>query len=124
MINRIRNVLLLSLGSLLLSSCASFNLFKDKVKEVEVQTIEVERQKLNLKVPSPVNLEETKWIVITPSNVEEVWKLLKNDKKDIVLFGLTDDEYQTLSVNLTKLRNIIEQQRIILFKYKEYYDRK
>ena len=122
MVNRILNVLLLSIGLLLLSSCASFNLFKDKVKEVEVQTTEVERQKLNLKVPSPVNLEETKWIVITPSNVEEVWKLLKNDKKDIVLFGLTDDEYQTLSVNLTKLRNIIEQQRIILFKYKEYYE--
>ena len=122
MVNRILNVLLLSIGLLLLSSCASFNLFKDKVKQVEVQTTEVERQKLNLKVPSPVNLEETKWIVITPSNVEEVWKVLKNDKKDIVLFGLTDDEYQTLSLNLTKLRNIIEQQRIILFKYKEYYE--
>ena len=121
--NQIRNVLLLSIGSLLLSSCASFSLFnKDKVKEVEVQTVEVEREKLNLKVPSPIELLDPSWIIIHPDNMEEVWKKLKEDKKDIVLFGLTDEGYQALSVNLTKLRNIIEQQRIILFKYKKYYE--
>ena len=121
--NQIRNVLLLSLGSLLLSSCASFSLFgKDEVKKVEVQTKAVEREKLNLKVPSPVDLLDPSWIIIHPGNAEEVWNLLKDNKKDIVLFGLTDDGYKELSINLTKLRNIIEQQRIILFKYKKYYE--
>ena len=121
--NQIRNVLLLSIGSLLLSSCASFSLFnKDKVKEVKVETVEVQREKLNLKVPSPIELLDPSWIIIHPGNAEEVWKVLKNDKKDIVLFALTDEGYQSLSVNLTKLRNIIEQQRIILFKYKKYYE--
>ena len=123
MVNQIRNVLLLSLGSLLLSSCASFNLFgKDKVKELEVKTIKVERQKLNLQLPNPVQLEEPGWIIIHPGNVEKVWEIMKESKDDVVLFGLTDEGYQTLSVNLTKLRDIIEQQRIILFKYKEYYE--
>ncbi len=121
--NQIRNVLLLSIGSLLLSSCASFSLFsKDKVKEVKVETVEVEREKLNLKVPSPIELLDPSWIIIHPGNAEEVWEVLKDDKKDIVLFALTDDGYKALSVNLTKLRNIIEQQRIILFKYKKYYE--
>ena len=123
MVNRIQNVLLLSLGSLLLSSCASFSLFgKDKVKKLEVQTKQVERQKLNLKAPSPVELEDPNWIIIHPGNVEQVWKYMEENKDDIVLFGLTDEGYQTLSVNLTKLRNIIEQQRIILLKYKNYYE--
>ncbi len=121
--NQIRNVLLLSIGSLLLSSCASFSLFnKDKVKEVKVETVEVERQKLNLKTPLPIELLDPSWIIIHPSNAEDVWEVLKDDKKDIVLFALTDEGYQALSVNLTKLRNIIEQQRIILFKYKKYYE--
>ena len=121
--NQIRNVLLLSIGSLLLSSCASFSLFnKDKVKEVKVETVEVERQKLNLKTPLPIELLDPSWIIIHPSNAEDVWEVLKDDKKDIVLFALTDEGYQSLSVNLTKLRNIIEQQRIILFKYKKYYE--
>ena len=123
MVNRIQNVLLLSLGSLLLSSCASFSLFgKDEVKKLEVQTKQVERQKLNLKAPSPVELEDPNWIIIHPGNVEQVWKYMEENKDDIVLFGLTDEGYQTLSVNLTKLRNIIEQQRIILLKYKKYYE--
>ena len=121
--NQIRNVLLLSIGSLLLSSCASFSLFnKDKVKEVKVETVEVKREKLNLKTPLPIELLDPSWIIIQPSNAEEVWEVLKDDKKDIVLFALTDEGYQSLSVNLTKLRNIIEQQRIILFKYKKYYE--
>ncbi len=121
--NQIRNVLLLSIGSLLLSSCASFSLFnKDKVKEVKVETVEVEREKLNLKTPLPIELLDPSWIIIHPSNAEDVWEVLKDDKKDIVLFALTDEGYQALSVNLTKLRNIIEQQRIILFKYKKYYE--
>ena len=121
--NQIRNVLLLSIGSLLLSSCASFSLFnKDKVKEVKVETVEVKREKLNLKAPLPIELLDPSWIIIHPSNAEEVWEVLKDDKKDIVLFALTDEGYQSLSVNLTKLRNIIEQQRIILFKYKKYYE--
>lgn len=123
MVNRIQNVLLLSLGSLLLSSCASFSLFgKDEVKKLEVQTKQVERQKLNLKAPSPVELKDPNWIIIHPGNVEQVWKYMEENKDDIVLFGLTDEGYQTLSVNLTKLRNIIEQQRIILLKYKNYYE--
>ena len=123
MVNRIQNVLLLSLGSLLLSSCASFSLFgKDEVKKLEVQTKQVERQKLNLKAPLPVELEDPNWIIIHPGNVEQVWKYMEENKDDIVLFGLTDEGYQTLSVNLTKLRNIIEQQRIILLKYKNYYE--
>ena len=121
--NQIRNVLLLSIGSLLLSSCASFSLFnRDKVKEVKVETVAVEREKLNLKTPLPIELLDPSWIIIHPSNAEDVWEVLKNDKKDIVLFALTDEGYQALSVNLTKLRNIIEQQRIILFKYKKYYE--
>ena len=121
--NQIRNVLLLSIGSLLLSSCASFSLFnKDKVKEVKVETVEVEREKLNLKTPLPIELLDPSWIIIHPSNAEDVWEVLKDDKKDIVLFALTDEGYQALSVNLTNLRNIIEQQRIILFKYKKYYE--
>ena len=121
--NQIRNVLLLSIGSLLLSSCASFSLFgKDEVKKLEVQTKAVEREKLNLPFPSHVELLDPSWIIIHPSNAEEVWEILKDDKKDIVLFALTDDGYKELAINLTKLRNIIEQQRIILFKYKKYYE--
>tara|TARA_R100001086_G_scaffold69838_1_gene33290 strand:- start:120 stop:446 length:327 start_codon:yes stop_codon:yes gene_type:complete len=108
---------------LLLSSCASFSLFgKDEVKKVEVQTKAVEREKLDLPFPSPVELEKPDWIIIHPGNVEEVWKYMKENQNDIVLFGLTDEGYETLSINLTKLRDIIEQQRIILFKYKKYYE--
>ena len=95
---------------------------KDEVKKLEVQKKAVEREELNLPYPSPDELKKPDWIIIHPGNVEEVWKYMKDNQNDIVLFGLTDEGYETLSINLTKLRDIIEQQRIILFKYKKYYE--
>jgi hypothetical protein len=39
-----------------------------------------------------------------------------------VLFGLTDDGYETLSLTMAELRNFIAQQRAVTTKYREYYE--
>lgn len=108
---------------LLLNGCASFSLFgSSKVKPVTVETKAVERTPLNLKDPSPLKPQKIEWVVITPENSEEVWAKLKNQKKDLVLFGLTDDGYEDISINMMEIRNFIDKQRTIIIKYKEYYE--
>ena len=62
------------------------------------------------------------WVIITPENAEEVWKKLKEENTDLVLFGLTDDGYEQLSITMAEIRNFIAQQRTIIIKYKEYYE--
>tara|TARA_R110002096_G_scaffold432540_3_gene649528 strand:+ start:251 stop:634 length:384 start_codon:yes stop_codon:yes gene_type:complete len=121
----IQNALLLCLITAL-SGCASFSLpffgKKSAARPVEIQTKAVEKQNLNLKTPDPLNLKDVEWIIVNKSNVEEVWKKLKKNEKDIVLFGITDDSYKELSVNLIKLRNLINTQRIVIMQYKKYYE--
>ena len=55
-------------------------------------------------------------------NVEEVFNRLKESKADPVLFGLTDEGYEALSKNFAQIRHYIQQQKLILNKYREYYE--
>jgi hypothetical protein len=113
--------ILLLLPVLLLAGCASFG-WSPSVKPIEVQTKAVERTRLNLADPAPLQGRELTWIVITPENAEEVWKRLKEENTDLVLFAITDDGYEQLALTMAELRNFIASQRAIIVKYKEYYE--
>tara|TARA_R110000824_G_scaffold400925_1_gene609961 strand:+ start:619 stop:891 length:273 start_codon:yes stop_codon:yes gene_type:complete len=85
--------------------------------------VAVERIKLNIESPKPLQPEKIEWVVITPDNVDKVWKKLKKKNEDLVLFGLTDEGYEKLSINMAEIRNFINTQRIIILKYKGYYEK-
>ena len=108
---------------LLTSGCGVFNPFsRPDVKQVEIQTKAVERTRLNLKLPPPLEARVMDWYVVTPENIDEIWNKLKEQEKTLVLFALTDDGYEQLSLTIAEVRNIINSQRVILLKYKEYYE--
>jgi predicted GTPase len=75
-----------------------------------------------LPLPPPLKAREMQWFVVTPENIEQVWKRLEEEKVDLVLFALTDDGYQELAMTMAELRNHIASQRVIIVKYKEYYE--
>ena len=100
---------------LLLSGCAG-------VKTLSIFKEEVPRQELNLPKPTPLEMEEIYWHIITSENAEEVFAKLEKDGIDPVLFGLTDKDFEMLSKNFAKIRNQLMQTNELLDKYKEYYE--
>jgi hypothetical protein len=118
----VRQLLTLTLFLPLLSGCASFSLFGNKVKPVEIQTKAVERTPLNLREPTPLKPRGFEWVIITPENAEEVWAKLRDKNVDLVLIGLTDDGYEELAITMAEIRNFIVMQKEIILKYKEYYE--
>lgn len=114
--------LLILLTPLLISGCGLTSWFRDAVKPVEIQTKQVERTRLNLPEPTPLNAREVKWVIITPENASEVWKRLEEENSDMVLIGLTDDGYEQLALTMAEIRNMLAQQRTIILKYKDYYE--
>jgi hypothetical protein len=118
-----RHLLILTIFPFLISGCAFPSFFKKQVKEIEVKTQEVKRTHLNIKQPKPLSPQKIEWFVITPDNVDKVWEQLKKKDKDLVLFGLTDDGYERLSINMAEIRNFINTQRVIIIKYKDYYEK-
>ena len=109
-----------------LTGCATiFGLFgKEDVKPIEVVAKPVERAPLNIADPVPLSLKPFEWTIITKENASEVFKKLEANKDSVVLFGLTDDGYQQLSMTIAEMRTFIATQRQIIIKYKEYYEPK
>ena len=99
----------------LTTSCSS-------VKKLDIFKTEVPRQPLNLALPDPLKVEELKWYIINSENSAEVLDKIKKKGDDPDLFGLTDEGYETLSVNFAQIRAYILKQREIIKQYKEYYE--
>tara|TARA_B100000927_G_scaffold241343_1_gene202799 strand:+ start:31 stop:426 length:396 start_codon:yes stop_codon:yes gene_type:complete len=100
---------------LLLSGCSG-------VKELSIFKEEVPRAKLNLEKPSPLELENLQWIIITSENADEVFRKLEEKGIDPVLWGLTDKDFELLAKNFARIRNQLMVTNDLLDKYKEYYE--
>ena len=92
------------------------------VKQLEIFKQEVPRAKLNLEKPTPLELENLRWIIITSANAEEVFKKLEEQGIDPVLWGLTDKDFELLAKNFARIRNQLKITNDLLEQYKEYYE--
>jgi hypothetical protein len=101
--------------TIFLTSCSG-------VKQLSIFKEEVKRQELNLEKPTPLQLENLKWIIITSKNAEEVFKKLEEQGIDPVLWGLTDKDFELLAKNFARIRNQLKITNDLLDKYKEYYE--
>ena len=101
--------------TIFLTSCSG-------VKELSIFKEEVPRAKLNLEKPTPLQMEQIHWHIITSENAEEVFKKLEADGIDPVLWGLTDEDFELLAKNFAQIRNKMVETNAILDKYKEYYE--
>ena len=80
------------------------------------------RAQLNLEKPTPLQMEQLQWIIITSENAEEVFKKLEESGIDPVLWGLTDKDFELLAKNFARIRNQLKITNDLLDKYKEYYE--
>jgi|TARA_B110000444_G_scaffold199866_1_gene191324 hypothetical protein len=77
-----------------------------------------------LNTPTPLELENLRWIIITSDNADEVFKKLEEQGIDPVLWGLTDKDFELLAKNFARIRNQLVVTNKLLDKYKEYYEPK
>ena len=84
-------------------------------KKIKIFSVEKPREKLNYEMPTPLQMEEIKWIIITSKNADEVFQKLEEAGIDPVLIGITDKDFQVLASNLAQIRQKLQE-------YKKYYE--
>lgn len=84
----------------------------------------MEKTPLNLADPPPIRTKPIEWVIVTTENFEEVFKRLEAKGNNLVLFALTDEGYQQLALTMAEIKNLINTQRNIIIKYREYYETK
>ena len=108
-------VALLMIPLLGITGCAT-------TKTVKVLSEPVNSVALNPPNIRDLELQGVRWFIVTPENIDEVFKELEDQNKDVVLFGITDDGYKGLALNLAQIRELLLQQKAIIEAYKEYYE--
>ena len=100
---------------LLVTACSS------RPDQVVVDTKPIERSPLVLPQADQFSSRDVKWIVVTPDNVQEVFDKLEADGKPIVIFALTEEGWENLTLNMADLLKLVQQQKAINIAYEEYY---
>ena len=105
----------LLLLSLLISSCSSW----PKLTQIEVQTVEVERNIPIQNRPRQLDMSSIKWYVVTEENFEEFKKRFADENGDLVGYVLSVRDYETLAINMAEIKRYIEQQKQIIIYYEK-----
>jgi hypothetical protein len=103
---------------LLVSACSSPAEIEE-IRTVEVRTIEVPRPAPIVPPVDQLRLRPVNWIIITPDNVEESFGRIQSG--ELVLFALTADGYENISLNLSDVRSMIEQQQRVIAIYQRQF---
>ena len=111
---------LVILSLVFLTGCS---MFSKREPEIVIKTKLVERTPLNLEQPAPLRLKNADWIIVTEANIDELINERKENPDDFIAFySLDDTGYKTLAVTMQQLLAMIREQRLIIAKYKEYYE--
>lgn len=73
-------------------------------------------------MPEPLAIRSIEWVVVTPTNSEEVFRALQAKGAGVALFALTAEGYKSLSMSWADVRNLVAYQRSIIVAYKDYYE--
>jgi len=109
---KVSSLLLLSLT---VSSCASW----PKLTQIEVQTVEVERNIPIQNRPQQLNLSDITWYVVTKENFEEFKKRYEKENGMFLFYVISVKDYESLSLNMAEIKRYIEQQKQIIIYYEK-----
>ena len=105
----------LLLLSLLVSSCSSW----PKLTQIEIQTVEVERNIPIQNRPRQLDMNDIYFYVVTEQNFEEFKKRFIKENGDLVGYVLSVRDYETLALNMAELKRYLLQQKEIIVYYEK-----
>ena len=116
----LRVLLLLILITTLISACGVKQ--PDPITVTEIRSNIIERPTLILPETTPINTRNVEWKIITPDNVDEIFKEMTSSNQQPVLFALTTSGYENVSLNMAEIMRLIREKDAIIVAYRDYYE--
>ena len=115
---KLSNVILL-LFLTFLTSCSTV-----LQERLDVNTVENSRPELNLQQPEKLDLDDVEYYVITPENVNEVFKQLKEKGVEPIIIGTTSQGFVFIVSNNIKIQQLMEKYQNYIIQQNKYYSSK
>lgn len=108
--------ILIVLATLTLTACSNI----PKIINPVVET--VDKPTLELPEVDTFNARNVGWVIVTPENVNTIFADMQDSNQKIVLFAVTEEGYENLSLNIADIIKLVKQQKAIIAAYKQYYE--
>ena len=68
-----------------------------------------------------INIRKIEWVVINEENVDEELEKIRLSGQPVGLFALSGKGYESLALNFSDIRAMVQQQQQIIAAYEQYY---
>lgn len=106
-------------GMILVASCSRTPEISSSIAPIEVVKVEIKRPKPIVPPIDQLDLRPINWQIVTPNNFQEKFDGIVSGEK--VFFAITAEGYEALSLNISDIRGMIEQQQKIIEIYENQF---
>tara|TARA_B100001094_G_C18135345_1_gene774741 strand:+ start:841 stop:1287 length:447 start_codon:yes stop_codon:yes gene_type:complete len=99
---------------LLLNGCS---LIPQPPREVVIKTVEIKTPIKQPLMPSPVDMKEPHWYVVSDKNIEEFQKKIKKETGG-VFFAMTPGDYELMAYNLQEIKRFVKETKEVIVYYR------
>jgi hypothetical protein len=108
---------------LIVSGCSTFSSNDlEPITVIETPLPDYTDPTLDIPKPAPIEWNDMNIIILTPDTTDEEFDKLEDDQR--VFFAVTDNGYESMSLNFAELKRYIKDQNNIIIAYKKYFEEK
>lgn len=88
-------------------------------KQIEVSAKPLDRKIVQPVMPREIDLQEPRWIVITPENWEDQLAMIEEQEGELVFLAMTIPDYEVMAYNMQELKRYITELKDVVVYYRK-----
>jgi len=88
-------------------------------KQIEVTAKPLDRKIVQPIMPREIDLQEPRWIVITPDNWEDQLAMIEQQEGELVFLAMTIPDYEIMAYNMQEIKRYITELQDVVIYYRK-----
>jgi len=88
-------------------------------KQIEVTAKPLDRKIVQPIMPREIDLQEPRWIVITPENWENQLAMIEQQEGELVFLAMTIPDYEIMAYNMQEIKRYITELQDVVVYYRK-----
>ena len=88
-------------------------------KQIEVTAKPLDRKIVQPIMPREIDLQEPRWIVITPENWEDQLAMIEEQEGELVFLAMTIPDYEIMAYNMQEIKRYITELQDVVVYYRK-----
>jgi len=88
-------------------------------KQIEVTAKPLDRKIVQPIMPREIDLQEPRWIVITPDNWEDQLAMIEQQEGELVFLAMTIPDYEIMAYNMQEIKRYITELQDVVVYYRK-----